>query len=475
MIQRSIGDVKLNSAIADELIPNITGDGYRGDNSWVATMRALLPSRIPEGTQVRLKVTQRETPSKKSRAARMEYYLNGVDTETPYTITILDVTKTTEELSKVADAFKHVGIPGHDLAENVYNRCLSFDPPKYVMAYVNQETFNSVIVASPMNFQLWHTLQGFMRKVMFKGLFDAVPCTEEENQLLWALGSKQSGYDDYIRLIDVFAQKYDFRSIEIRRAVAEMATRARQARIREMEDCVSVYDRNIEQWRERIFEAVAERNEAAATLAGLKFMESEDTTAKTLTDFFLVNTRLHFTETSGNSMTYWVKTYLSYWDDRQAATFVASHNGYLYNGRGSTGASVELFERLLKDIFIDRKVRIKMCAAYTLNIGSNNVGITIAREARRPEELKDYLKNPHSMHYSCWGDHINNVTEAINRSDYVGAISATIAATAQLTLNDMSTGKFSEWLGNSEEACIELPDGTCMTCAEYLKKLEEEV
>ena len=316
MIQRSIGDVKLNSAIADELIPNITGDGYRGDNSWVATMRALLPSRIPEGTQVRLKVIERETPSKKSRAARMEYYLSGVDTETPYTITILDVTKTTEELSKVADAFKHVGIPGHDLAENVYNRCLSFDPPKYVMAYVNQETFNSVIVASPMNFQLWHTLQGFMRKVMFKGLFDAVPCTEEENQLLWALGSKQSGYDDYIRLIDVFAQKYDFRSIEIRRAVAEMATRARQARIREMEEHVSVCDRNIEQWRERIFEAVAKRNEAAATLAGLKFMESEDTTAKTLTDFFLVNTRLHFTETSGNSMNYWVRTYLSYWEDR---------------------------------------------------------------------------------------------------------------------------------------------------------------
>ena len=81
MITRSIEEVKLSSAIADEFIPSITGDGFRGDNSWLATMRALLPSRLPDGAKVQLKLLVKETPSKKSRAARLEYYLDGVDTE----------------------------------------------------------------------------------------------------------------------------------------------------------------------------------------------------------------------------------------------------------------------------------------------------------------------------------------------------------------------------------------------------------
>ena len=109
MITRSIEEVKLSSAIADELIPSITGDGFRGDNSWLATMRALLPSRLPDGAKVQLKLLVKETPSKKSRAARLEYYLDGVDTESPYTITVVDVKPATEDMAKVVDAFRHLG------------------------------------------------------------------------------------------------------------------------------------------------------------------------------------------------------------------------------------------------------------------------------------------------------------------------------------------------------------------------------
>ena len=70
MITRSIEEVKLSSAIADELLPSITGDGFRGDNSWLATMRALLPSRLPDGAKVQLKLLVKETPSKKSPRRR---------------------------------------------------------------------------------------------------------------------------------------------------------------------------------------------------------------------------------------------------------------------------------------------------------------------------------------------------------------------------------------------------------------------
>ena len=43
---------------------------------------------------------------------------------------------------------------------------------------------------------------------------------------------------------------------------------------------------------------------------------------------------------------------------------------------------------MLRDIFIDRKVRIRMCAAYRLKISDSETGIEIAQEAERPAELK---------------------------------------------------------------------------------------
>ncbi len=473
MITRSIGDVKLASAIADELIPNIKGDSYREDNSWLATMRALLPSRLPEGSQARLCLYSRETPSKKSRAARMEYYLHKVDTETPYTISVLNVNPTTEDIAKVTDAFRHIGISGHVFAENVYDRLHSGEHPLTVMIYVNHETANSVIVVERLSFNLWHMLQGFMRKIMFKNLFDANPCTEDEEKLLRALGGTGNGYDDYMRLIDEFAKKYDFRSAEIRKAVSEMAARARKSQIKDAEDKLKACDDAIELYRERIYQQIAQRDDHRAKLEGLKMTDGTDSTAKMLTDFFLANTNLHFTTTSGTSITYWVKTRLSYWDEKMAKTYIATHSSYLYRGRDGCDATIEQWEQLLKDIFLDRKVRIKICAAYRLNISDRNIGIEIAQGDDRPEELMDYIKNPHSMYHNCWGSHLNNVVDALSGGDYIGAISATIAATAQLTINDVSSQRFSYWLGNGDEACIELPDGTCMTCDEYIKKLQE--
>ena len=471
MITRSIGDVKLASAIADELIPNIKGDSYREDNSWLATMRALLPSRLPEGAQVNLRLYGRDTPSKKSRAARMEYYLNGVDTESPYTISVLDVKPTTEDIAKVTDAFRHVGIAGHVFAEPIYDRLHSGDHPSTVMIFTNHDTANSVIVVERLTFSLWHVLQGFMRKVMFKNLFDAVPCTDDEEKLLRALGGAGNGYDDYIRLIGEFSKQYDFRGAEIRKAVSEMAVRAKKSQIRDAEAKIKECDAHIESWRQSIYQSIAQREEYRIKLAGLKFSDSEDGTAKVLTDFFLANTQLHFAETSGTSLTYWVKTHLSYWDEKQAKTYIASHSSYLYRGREACDATESQWEQLLKDIFLDRKIRIKICAAYQLNISAQNIGINIAQGSERPKELENYIMNPHSMHYGCWGSHLNNVTEALNAGDYVGAISATIAATAQLTIVDASASQFSRWLGQSNEACIELPDGTCMTCAEYINTL----
>lgn len=471
MITRSIEEVKLSSAIADELLPSITGDGFRGDNSWLATMRALLPSRLPDGAKVQLRLLVKETPSKKSRAARLEYYLDGVDTESPYTITVVDVKPTTEDMAKVVDAFRHLGIANHEFAAAVYERLHSGEYPLSVLVYSDHDKANTVVFVERLNYTVWHVLQGLMRKGMFKRLFEEKPCTEQETRLLQALAGPGDGYDTYISLMEEFAAPYDFRSAAIRRAVTAMASKAREARIRKAEQTVKNATDSIEQYRREIYRLLSVRTDAQERLMGMRLSQEQDAVGKELSDFFLANRRLLMTDQDGSSLTYWVKTYLSYWDDRSAPTYLASHSSYLYSGAESAGLDHGKWERMLRDIFIDRKVRVRMCAAYRLKISDSETGIEIAQEAERPAELKDYLKNPHSMYYNCWGSHINNVTEALEQSDFVGAISATIAAASQLTLGDASAGKFSRWLAENEEKCIELPDGRCMTCREYLETM----
>lgn len=471
MITRSIGDVKLASEIAGELIPNITGDKYREDNSWLATMRALLPSRLPEGASASLRLLHMETPSKKSRASRIEYYLNDVDTTSPYTITVLNVVPSTEDFAKVIDAFRFCGIPDHVFAEAIFNKLHNAERPINVMIYTNHETANTVVIVERLTYGIWHVLQGCMRKVMFKKLFEAHPCTEDEEKLIQALGGSGDGTATYIALMEKFAERYDLRAAEIRKAVAEMASRARKCRITEMKNKIKEFDSTIESCREAIFNAIAERDQTRAALVGFELGEKEDTTAKTLTDFFLANQRVYMSKAFGDRLTYWVKTHLTYWDEREAASYIASRGSYLYYGMSECDAPEEKWAQMLRDIFVDRKVRVRMCAAYRLMIGRSSVGIDIQSEEERPHELGSYLKNPHSMYHNCWGSHLNNVVESLNSHDYVGAISATIAATAQLTIGDVSTKQFSYWLGQSAEACIELPDGTCMTCAEYIATL----
>ena len=180
---------------------------------------------------------------------------------------------------------------------------------------------------------------------MFKRLFEEKPCTEQETRLLQALAGPGDGYDTYISLMEEFAAPYDFRSAAIRRAVTAMASKAREARIRKAEQTVKSATDSIEQYRREIYRLLSVRTDAQERLMGMRLSQEQDAVGKELSDFFLANRRLLMTDQDGSSLTYWVKTYLSYWDDRSAPTYLASHSSYLYSGAESAGLDHGKWER----------------------------------------------------------------------------------------------------------------------------------
>lgn len=473
MISRCINQVRLASDVADEFIPNIRGDNYREDVSWLATMRALLPSRIPTGQKVRLDVVTKKLPSRGSKEERTAYLINGVDCTTPYTITVVNVEANSGEMDKLSIAIRHVGIADHAFMEAIYQRYHDGkEHPGYILVYINDETANTVIITSSLNMMMWHSLQGFMRKY-FKKAFDEHPATEDEMNLLRALVSPK-GYDSYMELISKFEEPYDFRSAIIRKSLANFAAGAKRRSIQEMENTIRDADKIIRDAQRRIAAQIARREDANTKLYGLKFSLEEDKTAEELTDYFLHNKQLIFENQQDGRIDYWVKGELCYFDEQAAESYIRTTSGYMYSGCTEYGIEVDDFQKVLRAIFLDHTVKVEMCASYRFIFSSDEINIVINQSDDVPVELQHCLKNPHSMYNNCWGTHSVNLAEALSTCDYTGAVAVTIAATCELNVTDISTATFSKWLCSSEQKCLRLPDGRHMTCKEYIEMMREE-
>ena len=476
MISRSIAasQIRLASDIANEFFPNIKGDTYRDDASWLATMRALLPSRLGADVAAQVRYFQKDSKSHKSRAARVEYYLDGVDTAAPNTVSIINVQKTTEEMDKVVDAFKHLGIPEHQFAQAIYDRYAEQEPKGYVLMYINDEIANTVIVTTNLSMHTWHALSAFMRHY-FRKAFAEAPATDKEMALMRALASTSrddNSTDTYLQLIEEFAEPYDFRSATIRNALVNFTTRAKEARQKAVERTIDEANSVIKSYHEEIGRQLAIREKAQWELAGLKFgTDGEDATSKELTNYFLNNRQLVFTKSQDTRFNYWVKSYLTYWDERAAESYIKTRNGYLYEGARAYNLDMDKFEKLLRAIFLDRTVRVRITAAFTFTFSGSSINIDIDTSDTQPAELNGYMLNPHSMYNHCWGSASANLHESLNSGDYIGAVGVTAYAASELNIPDSSTSQFSRWLAESKWNCLELADGTRMTCKEYLDTL----
>lgn len=473
MISRCINQVRLASDVADEFFPNIKGDIYREDVSWLATMRAMLPSRISSDQKVQLHLLDKISLSSRSREETVKHLLAEVDCVTPYTITVINTQASAADREKISSAVRHIGIQGHEFMDAIYQRFHGEkEHPGYVLIFVNHETANTVIVTFSLTIMLWHSLQGFMR-TYFKKAFEEHPITEDEMNLLRALVNV-NGYNAYMELVKKFEESYDFRSAIIRKSLANFTLQARTKSIKNTESIIADANRIIKNAQENISKQIARRNDAQEKLYGLKFAAEEDKTAEELTDYFLNNTRLIFTEQGGNHIDYWVKGELCYFDEQCAESYIRTTRGYMYEGCDHYGIDKHDFQKVLKAIFIDRTAKVEMCAAYRFIFDDEDVGIHINSNAVMPAELVEYLKNPHSMYNSCWGTHENNLYDALSSGDYPGAVAVTIAATCELNISDVSTATFSRWLCSSEQKCLRLPDGSHVTCQEYIDMLKEE-
>lgn len=454
--------VRLASDVADEFFPNIICDAYGEDRSWLATMRVLLPSRLPAGETAKVRLMEGVHPAD---------FLHDVDLESPNTITVVSLSTARDDMETTAKRIIKAGIPGHEFCERIYHRFHDQARPEYDMIFVRDDIANSVIVTNNMTTHQWHIFQTFVR-TYFKELFQSHPLTEEESAMLRCFYKADANMDHYRALMREFEKPYDFRTAAIKKSLAGFASNAKRRRLANVENQAEELASNIRSAQNRIRELTARRDKLLIEAYGLRFSAGDSEKAdEELLQYFLGNKSLVFTDSSGNYFRYWVKGELTYWDDQVVDSYVSTTSGYLYSGCDDYDVDKRKFQCLLRDIFVERKVKVLMAAAFRFRMTPDSVGVEVEEDADRPVELEGYLLNPHLMGYSCWGSHADNLADATARGDIVDAVAVTVAATAQITIYDSAASKFSEWLCESEEKCLLLPDGQRMTCKEYLETL----
>lgn len=465
--------IKFASDVADEFFPHITGDMFQGDVSWVALMRALLPSRIGADAHAHMKYCGRTVLKEDSDAQYMASVLGETDLQTPNMISVINVCPNGTTMNEIAAAVQRVGLDKHKFAEAVYQRLHSQRTDMHVMMYIDDTINNSVVITHNMTLYLWHLLAAFMRSY-FRKEFEEKPFDETEKTMIKLLGSGNRGTDDAKTFMELMAQcasHYDFKTAEIKRAVGEFTTSARTKRLKEVEAKIDAKNIHLRRLHDEISTLLAQREQLQTQLLGLQVQIANDHGDKDLLNYFLNNQSLVFTGSGDGYFSYWVKTRLANWDEEAAETYISTRSSYLYRGARMHDLDYGKFETMLRHIFIDRSVRVLMTAAYTMRFDTNDVTISINADAIAPEELSDYMRNPHSMYNECWGTAYSNIEEALAAGNYDGVVGISIYAASELNITDVSTAQFSEWLAQSEWECLELPDGTRMTCKAYLETL----
>lgn len=479
MFRKCIQSTKLTEGYANECFPHIYGDFYYSDETFVATLRALLSHRIKDGetVQARFRVTEysKNTIENNSETAVMNAIYNP-ESYSSGTITITDLRGNDEDL-----------IANHNIIDEHFlkmyksfvkiNKVTDFFRKTFnVSCYVNEEDRKVSIFVDNLNIRRMHYLQCAIFAFLPWYFKPEEGVTEEEMNLIQSLREKDE--TKYLEAISAIADKFDFRSAYIRNRLKgferNILERGYSAEIRNYREIMS----EIEGLKGRISISLKKKEASEMKALGYKTrmaeMSGEDSE---LMEYFLCNHKLNLMEVNNTELTFIVKDYLTYFDEDMAKSVIDNHRSYVYEYSG--GFSEKDIEKVMKAIFIDQILKLRFCCAYTVRIGDRVDGES---NYEYGDEYITYMPNPHIDRYRCLGNYERTMTERLMENDTIGAIEQCISSCKSLNFGDSAVMEvFMDRFCNTNyihSRCIELPDGDVVNIGdaiEWLNKQEEPV
>ena len=475
MFKNSVSSTMLTSDAANTFFPNITGDSYGSDCTFLATIRALVAPRLPEGESIHLSfgssdfnaAVVSETPAK--RMVDMicgNIYFGGGQV-------YIHNLRNRDEDSNVAciELLKSQFCDVYDGWQFLDKISLFYQKSFRVICFINPNSKSVVLFVDNLNLQKIHYLQA-ATLALFPWYFDpAKGVSEIELALVQSFRERSS--DKYLNCIAEIAKQYDFEAGRIRHLLADFETAYERRECEKVKRDIASFDRNIDDLNNRITNYLRRRNESCIRLLGLE-RRIEDGVESELMEYFLCNRKLHLEAIDSERMYFAVRDYLSYFDEDAAQSYIDRESGYFYRNCGSSFTKQGM-KKLLNAIFIDQTIRVRFCAAYSFDLSGS---VCPNGHHEFGPEFNGYKPNPHIQEYNCMGNYTGSINSALQKRDYITALEQCVASAKSLNFHDSTVmdtfvGQFTRNGGGSYKA-LELPDGRVVTPRDAIKWIEEQ-
>lgn len=477
MFSRNINYLTLTSEIANELFPNIFGDCYSNDTSFVATLRALVAPRMSKDDTICLRVrtiNPRESYLRDYGETDKITYLSDhcIDNNT---ILVCGFNSASENnrstaLATIDESFTRVYpkfVELKDLSAFVAKQA-------NMRFYINEEDRSVAVFVDNLNLRLYHYVQSLVSRLL-PWYFKDKPLENQERELVKSLIQKTAtGYE---RMIEDFASIYDFRGKKIEKMLGGFETAAKRQHLsnvdRELSNLENSIDRNVNQYRDFIRQREAKMIERAGLMAQINSgcKESE------ISDYFVCNKHLDPVRVNSTQLEFIVKCYLENFDVEMYDRISANFDGYMYCNYDVTNEvfeDVKVRKKFMDAIFSDEPVlKIKTCAHYMIDLTGY---VEANSDYRYPVEYNDMLPNAHIHYYSCLGNQRPLIEEALRNGDNIGAIEQCVCSAKSINVGESATFPhvLKALFASGAKKIIELPDGTSCSPTEALRWLEAQ-
>lgn len=484
MFKQTVYNTQLTTDAANNFFQHITGDSFQRDMTFVSTLRALVAPRMAEGERITLYFASTNYSASQlsdfstNNAVKQVCDVSRIDNGS---IVVHNFNNASQEnnfawLELMKSTFEKV-YPGWHRLDKI---TLFFKKSFYALCFVEPETKKVVLFADSLNMQRMHYLQCAIVAFLPWYFDPSKGVSQLEMKLIESLRMKDSV--QYENIIAEIAEQYDFRAAKIRMLLNGFETRYEKVECEEMQVRIQQCIEDINRYNEEIGNILRRKHDFEIKLLGLETKIANGDGESEILDYFMRNSNLILENVTNTTMTFIVKAYLEYFDEDLAETLISNRNSCLYrpNNRGCNNfIPADDMELFLRAVFIDEKLRIKVCAAYSFDLNGN---VNAQSGYNYTPECRDCTPNPHIDGFSCIGNYSRAINELLKNRDYIGAIEQCAASCRSLNFGDsIVLAEFarrlygiSERRSNANVRCVELPDGRIVNPVEAIAWLREQ-
>lgn len=484
MFKQVIRNTQLTTDAANSFFQHIYGDSFQYDVSFISTLRALVAPRMKEGESIALSFYQSNySASQLGNYSAKNAVRDVCDLEycDPGRIIIHNFYNTSQDsnyawMELMKSTFTSVYPDWHYLDKVT----TFFKKTFYALCFINPEKKSVIVFVDNMDIRKMHYLQCSIFAFLPWYFDPKLGVSKVEMELIESLREKTSTrYEDCIAKI---AEQYDFRTARIRQLLSGFETRYERVECDNVRNQIQYCIDNIDGLSSQIADWLRQKNDYEIRLLGLETKIASGSDESEIMDYFLCNDRLVLDSVSDSTMLFSVKAYIEYFDEDMAERVIRSSTSYVYRPNDRSCNNIipaEDVEKLMRAIFLDQRIRVRVCAAYRFDM---NGSVSAQRRYNYSPDCREYTPNPHIDGFACIGNYERSIIELLKRRDYIGAIEQCAASCKSLNFGDSTVMRefmrriygISERQDSINMRCLELPDGSVVTPVDAINWLKAQ-